>query len=247
VFDGHLHVNYNPDILGPELVYTFEELEQSLRDNRVDYVQVIPAFENFQKSYPINVELFEKIKASKYRNRLYGLYWPHPGEVVPDFHVNYPVAGVKYHPSVSQLPVSKAEHVLKYASDNGFFILVHCGRGELSSIDYVIEAYKKTELPFIAAHLGGLSPPLVSHALKLLGELGDVDIYLDVSSVPVPHLIRRAIDVVGADRIIFGSDIPFHDRDVMLYVLDLLHLDKKDRNMIQFENLSRLLKRTGRK
>jgi predicted TIM-barrel fold metal-dependent hydrolase len=131
--------------------------------------------------------------------------------------------------------------------DNGFFVLVHCGRGELSSIDYVIEAYKKTKIPFIAAHLGGLSPPLVSHALKALGELGDADIYLDVSSVPVPHLIQRAIEVIGTERIIFGSDIPFHDRDVMLYVFDLLHLEKNDRNMIQYENLTKLLKRTSQK
>ncbi|MFW9844570.1 MAG: amidohydrolase family protein [Candidatus Thorarchaeota archaeon] len=245
VIDSHLHVNDDKDLFGRDLTFTWEDLNSYL--GIVSRVQLMPAFENTDDSREANHRFFKKIKSLNNKNQIWGFYWPHPHEVDPDFLKTYDIAGIKYHPSVSQLEVHKATAVLDLVEDTGLPLIVHCGRNIKSRIEYCIEAYKKRNITIIAAHLGGVAPPLVSRALQMLEGTDDFDnFYLDTSSIDVARLIARAINVVGSERILFGTDIPFHEYHVLKYALqqvwerDDVRVTSQDMKNILYANVERI-------
>ena len=38
----------------------------------------------------------------------------------------------------------------------------------------------------------------------------NANVYLETSGMPMPTKIREAVERVGPERVLFGSDIPFH-------------------------------------
>ena len=45
-------------------------------------------------------------------------------------------------------------------------------------------------------------------------------------------LIRKGIEILGADHIMFGTDSPFFDFDVTLFVIEKANLDEEDLQLI---------------
>ena len=209
----------------------------------------MPALEKNHSSHQVNHCFFKQLKAFSLKDQVWGFYWPHPNEVDRDFLKTYNVAGIKYHPSVSQLEVHKAKAVLDLVEESGLPLVVHCGRNVKSRIEYCIEAYKNRNITIIAAHLGGVSPSLVSRALEMLENTSDLEnFYLDTSSIDVSQLIARAINVVGSERILFGTDIPFHEYYVLRYVMQQVWeradvtISSQDMKNILFANMERIHK-----
>lgn len=245
VYDAHLHIINDRNLFGRDMTFTWSDLEQYL--GLVSRVQLMPAMENDHDSRAVNHKFFKELESFSRVNQVWGFYWPHPSEVEPDFLKQYDVAGIKYHPSVSQLEVDKATAVLDLVEESGLPMIVHCGRNAKSRIEYCIEAYKKRNITLIAAHLGGVSPPLISRALELLEGMSDLDnFYLDTSSIDVARLIARAINVMGSDHIMFGTDIPFHEFEVLRYAMqqvwerDDVKIGSQDMKNILYQNVERI-------
>ncbi|MFW9833867.1 MAG: amidohydrolase family protein [Candidatus Thorarchaeota archaeon] len=243
--DSHLHIIEDENLFGRDMTFTWEDLEAYL--GVVARVQLMPAMENDYDSRQVNHDFFTKLKGFRLNKQVWGFYWPHPHEVDPDIIKEYDVAGIKYHPSVSQLEIDKATAVLDLAEDTGLPLVVHCGRNIKSRIEYCIEAYKKKNITLIAAHLGGVSPPLISRALQILENMNDFDhFYLDTSSIDVSRLIARAINVVGSERILFGTDTPFHEYHVLKYAMqqvwerDDVKISSQDMKNIMYANVERI-------
>lgn len=248
VIDSHLHIIEDEELFGKDMIFTWENLREYL--GIVSKVQLMPAMENNHDSRKVNHLFFQQLKQFDLKKQVLGFYWPHPNEVDPEFIKMYDVAGIKYHPSVSQLEVHEAKDVLDLVEDTGLPLVVHCGRNVKSRIEYCIEAYKKRNITIIAAHLGGVSPPLISRALDKLEQTNDFDnFYLDTSSIDVARLIARAINVVGSERILFGTDIPFHEFPVLRFALqqvwerDDVNVTSKDMKNILYANVERIHRR----
>jgi hypothetical protein len=255
VIDGHLHIIDDIELFGRDVIFTWNQLNKYM--GQVDKVQLMPAMEKHQDSRVINRRFFERLAESPFRERIWGFYWAHAEETRdngdgPDpsiFEDFKPIiSGLKYHPSVSQLEMNRAGSILDMAEDRDLPIIVHCGRNEKSRIEHVIDAYKKRSITVIAAHLGGVSPPLVSRALEMLEQhSSDFDnFYLDTSSIDSTRLLVRAINTVGAKRIIFGTDIPFHDFPVLRYAMqqvwedDEIEISSSDMRMVFHENVEKI-------
>lgn len=246
IHDGHLHIIQDRELFGRDMTFTWNDFTNYM--GYVSRVQLMPAMEKEHDSVAVNRDFFSRLKNHPHSKRIWGYYWVKPGEIDMSIIKDFEVSGIKYHPSVSQLEVDQAKDVLDLCEDTGLPLLVHCGRNIKSRIEYVVEAYKKRSIKIIAAHLGGVSPPLVSRALEML-EQGPCDFdnfYLDTSSIDVARLIARAINVMGSDRIIFGTDIPFHEFEVLRYAVqnvwerDDVKVTSEDMNKILYGNLERL-------
>ena len=98
-----------------------------------------------------------------------------------------------------------------------------------------------TGVPVVCAHWGGGLPfytlmPEVRQALE--------DVYFDTAISPFlyrPEVYRYVRDLVGADRILFGSDYPVISPSRLLKEIETAELPEEDRDMILSGNARRLL------
>ncbi len=66
-------------------------------------------------------------------------------------------------------------------------------------------------LRVIVAHMGRHTPNTSEHVESNLLALRDAtNVCFETSTVRAPSMIKRAVDIVGEDRVIFGSDLPFN-------------------------------------
>lgn len=94
--------------------------------------------------------------------------------------------------------------------------------------------------PVIAAHWGGWS-----YWYGVIDELCGKNIYFDTSfgygTIPRP-VVKRIIKLHGADRILFGTDIPWHCVKWELNLLNSFDLNDNDMDKILWKNACNLLR-----
>jgi len=106
-----------------------------------------------------------------------------------------------------------------------------------SSLEYVAPIPAQfPAIPLVLAH-SGISQ--YQEAIRLAQHYPSV--YLEVSGQPARH-IRQAIDAIGAERVVFGSDWPFWDQHLALHaVRQAVSHDSAAEHQILTHNAERLL------
>ncbi len=95
------------------------------------------------------------------------------------------------------------------AARAGKLLLMHCTATRYSDPAPVIDlAGRYPSVPVILAHLGRTAPPEL--VIELIRERRAGNVYVDTSAMRDPAMVRKAIEAIGADRILFGSDFPFY-------------------------------------
>ncbi len=104
------------------------------------------------------------------------------------------------------------------------------------------------DLRVIVAHMGRNTPNTSEKVEASLTALRDEpNVYFETSTVRDPAMIRRAVELIGEERVVFGSDYPFNsyqDADplaVELGVIARADLASRTRQKILGENLLRCL------
>jgi predicted TIM-barrel fold metal-dependent hydrolase len=121
------------------------------------------------------------------------------------------VVAVKLHPDRHRYRAGDhAGAVLRMlAGFPGKAMLVHCTGTTYSDPAPLIErAAEVGGVPVIIAHLGRIEPP--DRVINLIRDRGARNVYVDTSALRDPGMVRRAIETIGAERILFGSDFPFY-------------------------------------
>ena len=57
-----------------------------------------------------------------------------------------------------------------------------------------------------------------------------------------PRRIRQAVNALGSERILFGSDFPTNEPGFELYKIQNAHLKEKEMENVLYRNASRLIK-----
>lgn len=154
------------------------------------------------------------------------------------------IHGVKFHPSITRVQANSdaMDPFWECCKARGIPALVHCGRDTVSHIRYVISAARKfPAVNFIGAHLGGNATELIEEALDLLGKARLDNVYLDTSAGRFPDLIRIAVEAVGSDKILFGSDVPYADLKIGKICVELAKISDADKEAIFYTNTKNLL------
>lgn len=125
--------------------------------------------------------------------------------------------GVKLHPLLDGYhPDDPSVHpVIELLIERGLPALIHCGHPIFTlpwSIEELIRRYPQARV--ILGHMGHGNIVYINAAIDVAAR--NPNVYLETSGMPMHTKIREAVERAGPDRVLYGSDTPFHHPSVEL-------------------------------
>ncbi|MDQ3809847.1 MAG: amidohydrolase family protein [Chloroflexota bacterium] len=152
----------------------------------------------------------------------------------------YRMKGLKLHP-VGSLAHPASEPTLRLIRQAAAYaapVLFHCGDEALTTPLQIARAAEQVPgAAIILGHMGGYFH--VDEAIETAARLPNL--YLETSAMPYPHLIRRAIDAIGPQRVLFASDGPGCSPRLEVRKVELAGLTSAERELVFHGNIQRLL------
>jgi predicted TIM-barrel fold metal-dependent hydrolase len=118
-------------------------------------------------------------------------------------------------------------------------VLFHTGTPPYAQAYHIwIQARKFPRVTFVLAHLG------LNYQWRDAIEVGKIcsNTLFDTSGISYTFAIKRAVDELGPERVLFGSDNPFLYPDTELQKIMTLGLDKKALQLMLCENARRVFR-----
>ncbi len=175
---------------------------------------------------------------------VYGLVWANPRasgflEQTAALLDHPRFLGVKLHPLLDGYhPNDPVLHPLyRLLVDRNLPVLIHCGHPIFTlpwSIEEAIVAFPEAKV--VLGHMGHGNIVYINASIDVAAR--NPNVYLETSGMPMHTKIREAVERVGADRILYGSDAPFHHPRVEMEKVRLSGLDE--------DIVERVLSRNGR-
>ena len=155
------------------------------------------------------------------------------------------IHGLKLHPSCDRIRVTdrRVGPFLRFAKDEGLAVMIHCGRWqEMSSYRFALEvASQYPTVRFVLSHMGGDTPELVMGTVEGITEGELESVYLGVVGVREYWAVQRAVEEVGADRVVFGSDFPLGHPRMYMGLVDALEITPEQKARIMGLNSLKLV------
>jgi predicted TIM-barrel fold metal-dependent hydrolase len=241
IIDGHIHAGYwSPErFLGRGV--PLPALEDCLAECGIDGA-VLTATDLRRNDLVLEFIDGERTK------RYWFVPWVNPGVGSDlDFVEQHKarVSGIKLHPSCDRIKVTDERVVpfLEFAGRQRVPVVIHCGRWqEMSSYRLALDvAQKYPDINFILSHMGGDTPELETATTDAVRDRDLANVHLGIEGVREYWAVQRAIDEIGADRVVFGSDFPLGHPRMYLGLVDALTLSARDRDLVLGGNVLRLL------
>ena len=155
--------------------------------------------------------------------------------------------GVKFHPDYQGFfaDENRMTPIYRKVSQLGLIALFHAGYDYGFTPPYhnlpdnMIQALLKLDTIVIAAHWGG-----VDCGCEVIEKLCGLPVYFDVSfgyGCIAPALQKKIIEKHGADKLLFGSDCPWHSPAWEIRNLKTLGLSDEELEMILHKNAEKIL------
>lgn len=184
----------------------------------------------------------------KYPGRLYGFVRINPNggekgnEYLRRLVKKYPeeIRGVKLHPISNGL---KPYHpnclkLFHTCAELDIPLFTHCCDRVCAQPWQIAMAVRECPDTQFVCHIGGFF-----HGDEMIRVAQQYsNIMLDTSSVPYPELIRKAIETIGSDRVVYASDNPAGDPLVDIAKIEKLNLRKDIYEKIMYRNAAALIK-----
>lgn len=240
IVDAHLHVDDVPALgwkLGAELCV--RRLDEAGIDRGV-----VMTIVDVPEVNPDALELVAEACA-RYPDRLWAFARIHPwyGDrsmalLERAFELGF--KGLKLHP-VSTIAHPAGEETLalvRAAAAHGAPTLFHCGDEPLATpLAIAAAAAACPEATIVLGHMGGYFH--VEEAIDVAERHGNV--VLETSAMPYPAKIREAVERIGAERVIYGSDGPVCSPPLEVEKVRLAGLDPAAERLVLGESALRLL------
>ena len=152
----------------------------------------------------------------------------------------YNFRGVKFHPAHYTLHPFGADtvNILKRAAEYNIPVLFHCSDESMCLPLQIAEAAKQSsDTKIIMAHMGGFYH--WEDAIRVCQKYKNV--YLDTCESPFPYAIKEAVRVLGAEKVIFGTDIPTDNPFFEIEKIRCIGLSKEEEDMIFYKNIAGVL------
>lgn len=157
--------------------------------------------------------------------------------------------GVKFHPEYQcfYADEERMKPIYRKISELGLITIFHSGHDIGFGPPYhcmpehLLGAMKWLDTPVVAAHWGGYGAGL-EVLEKLCGENLWFDISMGYGCIPKP-VAQRILDKHGPEKLLFGSDMPWHRPEWELRLIDSLDISETDREKILWGNAQALLDR----
>jgi uncharacterized protein len=224
IFDAHMHVGD----FGPMMNVGIDTavLAQLMRDHEIDGGVV----------FAPDASLVEQAMAEI--PGLYGLVWANPKipgyvEETARLLEDPRFRGIKLHPTLDGFhPNDPSIHpLMQLLAERDLPVLIHCGHPVFSlpwSIEELIVAFPHVKV--ILGHMGHCNVIYINGAIDVAER--NAKVYLETSGMPMPTKIREAVERVGPERVLFGSDIPFHHPKIEIDRVRLAGLAPEDEQCV---------------
>lgn len=156
----------------------------------------------------------------------------------------YGLRGLKLHPVTYVMhPASEPTLALiRHAASLGVPTLFHCGDEDLTLPLQIAEAAASVpDARIILGHMGGFFH--VRDAIRVAKQYPNV--FLETSAMPYPRMIREAVDVLGAERILYASDGPGCDPLIEVEKVRRAGLTAAEEELLFRKNIEGLLRHGG--
>lgn len=152
------------------------------------------------------------------------------------------LSGIKLYPPFVEIPFNDPIWwpIYEFANDRKLPLLWHTGIEHASWPKYAADvAPKYPDASFVLGHSGNC-PPARRQALDVAKDHPNV--YLETcSTFRTPGAIEELVEEGGADRVIFGSDIPLMDPRTQLGKIITADISDEDKRLVIGGNAKRLL------
>ena len=150
------------------------------------------------------------------------------------------IQGLKLMPTKHGYPiVSNAAHpLMTKCAQLGIPVSIHSEGGYAHPLAIAALARQFPDVPVIMDHMGYRY--WVRDAIEAARQVPNI--YLATTAVMEPHFINMAINAVGIDRIVFGSNGPFAIPKMQIEVIKYLQLSEEDETKILGGTLAKLYK-----
>lgn len=128
--------------------------------------------------------------------------------------------------------------VLEIAKKYNVPICIHSGHPPYSlpwQIGLLAERHPNVKIMMI--HMGHGHGVYIDAALKMARRYSNI--YLEMSGMPMQIKIREAYETVGSDRIMFGTDTPFHHPTIEMQKVITSGLDEKAQEDVFYNNAAK--------
>lgn len=240
IIDSHTHVDQVPALgwLDPA-----EALIEKLDAAGIARAIVMPYTELPEVNPRALEDLAEQI--ARYPDRLTGYVRLHPWyDEAPALldraiHV-YGMKGLKLHPvgSLDHPASALTLRLIRQAAAYGAPVLFHCGDEPLTTPLQIAQAAEQVpEAQIILGHMGGYFH--TEEAIETAARVSNL--LLETSAMPYPRLIRRAIDTIGPERVLFASDGPGCSPRLEVHKVELAGLSAAERELVFHRNIAQIL------
>lgn len=125
--------------------------------------------------------------------------------------------------------------IMAAVEHHGAVVNIHCAN--LDVVESLCAAVPKVS--FVLAHPGG-GKDLILSRLERVATIANLHLDLSGSGIDRFGVVRKAIDVAGKEKILFGSDFPINNPAVYTGGMELEPLTEEERNAVFHENFVRL-------
>jgi predicted TIM-barrel fold metal-dependent hydrolase len=147
----------------------------------------------------------------------YGLYWANPKAVgcveEAEEYLGHPkFLGMKMHPLLEGYhPNDPITHpLIELLIRKDMPVLIHCGHPIFTlpwSIEELVVEYPSAKV--ILGHMGHGNIVYINGSIDVAAR--NPNVYLETSGMPMHTKILEAVERVGPEKVLYGSDVPCHD------------------------------------
>jgi len=179
--------------------------------------------------------------------RFVGYVWPNPHEsgalsLVREAVKDWGFRGIKLHPLVHAFLPTDEEvlPIMDFARRERIPVAIHSGHPPFSlpwSIGELAEMYPDVRI--VMLHMGHAHGVYIQAAINTAKRHDNI--ILETAGVSMHSKIKEAVEKVGEERVVFGSDYPFHDYSVELQKVKVAGLTRRQEELVLRSNAKKLL------
>lgn len=247
IVDAHVHVGQWHDPVYAGRCVRFRETIAELSRSGVGAAFLFPT------DRKENTQLLADIKESRARGEAFSTFFFPWVDLEREDFLSFLqserewVSGLKLHPSFDRRPVTDPAYTpaLEFARANRLPVVVHCGRWrEVSGYEFAMRrALEMPEVIFVLSHLGGDRPELQRAAVGEVKEKKLANVLFGTESIREYWSLEWAVEELGAERFLFGSDFSLGHPAIYLAVLGLCRISPEEKSKILSENAAALIRR----
>jgi len=153
--------------------------------------------------------------------------------------------GIKIHPEEHLYPIREQGGALfELAAKHNAIVLAHSGDPNSWPDDFVELANAHPNVTLILAHLGNGGAAAGDPRLQVqaIQACRHSNVYVDTSSARsvLSGILEWALDEIGADRILFGTDTPLYSAGMQRARIEFAEISEDDKRKILCDNAQRL-------